>query len=301
MKFGRINTNLLSATDMSLPAEPERNKTILSGVKAAAPRIYLGCTQWKCDAWLGKIYPEKIKDSEILDAYIRQFNSIEMNAMHYRIFAPDTVAKWAVKAGDHDFKFCPKFPQSISHYSNFTNASLQTEQFLASIRALDKHLGPSFLQVSETLTPDRQWSLFEYLESLPKDINFFLELRNEDWYSTAQIAATSLWLTSHGIGWIITDAPGRRDVCHMQLTTKTAFIRFLGNNLHATDYQRIDNWIVRIKFWIEHGLEELYFFMHHPDEEGAPELIDYMAQRLQLQTGIPVKRPSFLPKQSTLF
>jgi uncharacterized protein YecE (DUF72 family) len=301
MKFGRIDTSLLANTDMSLPPEPSSNAAVLGGVKAASPHIYLGCTQWKCDAWLGKIYPENIRDNEILEAYIRQFNCIEMNAMHYRIFPPATVAKWAAKAVDRDFKFCPKFPQSISHYSNFSNAGLQTEQFLESLAPLGAHLGPSFLQVSDGFTTSNEVVLLPYLQALAERIPVFLEVRHEQWFSFAQMQQTASLLTERGIGWVITDAPGRRDVCHMHLTTKTAFIRFLGNNLHPTDFTRIDAWIQRIKYWLDNGLESLYFFMHHPDEDGAPELIDYMAQRLQLQTGMAVKRPVFLPRQATLF
>lgn len=301
MKFGRIDTGLLAQTEMGLPADGVINMQVLPGKPAVAPQIFLGCTQWKCDAWLGNIYPLKIRDAEILEAYIRQFNSIEMNAMHYRIFSPEMVGKWAAKAEGQLFRFCPKFPQSISHYSNFTNASVQTSQFIESVEALGKHLGPAFLQVSDALSPDRREPLFSYLASLPKEYRFFVELRHADWYSHETIHKTANTLAHHGIGWVITDAPGRRDVCHMQLTTPIAFVRFLGNNLHPTDYTRIDAWIIRIKHWLQQGLQELYFFMHHPEEEGAPELIDYMAQRLQLQTGIAVKRPVFLPKQAAMF
>ncbi|HSC55168.1 MAG TPA: DUF72 domain-containing protein [Phnomibacter sp.] len=301
MKFGSIDTGLLQQTDMSLPEDGSVIRHVLPGVPAQHPQLFLGCTQWKCDAWLGKIYPPKIKDNEILDTYIRQFNAIEMNAMHYRIFSPDMVSKWAAKAAGTPFRFCPKFPQSISHYSSFTNASVQTAQFIESIEALKEHLGPAFLQVGDALGLDKREQLFTYLAALPKQHRFFVELRHPDWFSAPAKEATATWLAQHGIGWVITDVPGRRDVCHMQLTTPVALVRFLGNNLHPTDYKRIDAWIIRIKHWLTQGLEQLYFFMHHPEEEGAPELIDYMAQRLQLQTGIPVKRPTFLPKQATMF
>lgn len=301
MKFGRIDPALLQMAQLQLPPDPAMNAAVLKGKSATAPTIYLGCTQWKCDAWLGKIYPANIKDAEILDTYIRQFNSIEMNAMHYRIFPAETVKKWVAKVKGRAFKFCPKFPQSISHYSQFTNATQQTQQFLESIEALQPHLGPSFLQVSEGLSPAMQAPLMEYLASLPRHLSFFVELRHPDWYTPAAQHQTAQQLQQHGIGWVITDAPGRRDVCHMQLTTDIALVRFLGNNLHPTDYTRIDAWIERIHHWVKNGVREVYFFMHHPEEEGAPELIDYMAQRLQLQTGILCKRPQFLPKQSTLF
>jgi uncharacterized protein YecE (DUF72 family) len=301
MKFGRIDPSLLHATDMSLPPEPAANKAVLGGVPAAAPRLYLGCTQWKCEAWLGSIYPAGIKDRDILDAYIRQFNCIELNATHYRIFPPDVVAKWAARAAGTDFRFCPKFPQSISHYSQFTNAGVQTAQFLDSICQLGPHLGPSFLQLPDSLGPERQDAVIDYLASLPASLPFFVEWRHPDLFSPVGADRMAAVLQQLGVGWVITDAPGRRDVCHGRLTTRRAFVRFLGNNLHPTDYTRIDAWIQRIGYWLQQGLEELYFFMHHPDEAGAPELIDYMAQRLQLHTGLPVKRPRFLARQQHLF
>jgi len=58
---------------------------------------------------------------------------------------------------------------------------------------------------------------------------------------------------------LLTDTAGRRDVLHQRLTSKTAFIRFVANDLHATDYKRMDEWITRLKNWIDNGLEEIYF------------------------------------------
>jgi uncharacterized protein YecE (DUF72 family) len=301
MKFGRIHTDLLAATDMHLPSDSAANMQVLGGTPAANPRIYLGCTQWKCDAWLDVIYPRGIRDTDILPTYIRHFNSIELNAMHYRIFPPETVARWAQHAAGTKFMFCPKFPQSISHHSGFKNTATFTHQFLESITALGPHLGPAFLQVSDSYGPAQGEPLLAYLASLPNGMPFFVDLRQPEWFASERQQATAQWLQQQGIGWVITDAPGRRDVCHMHLTTRTAFVRFLGNNMHPTDYPRIDAWVQRISQWLQQGLENLYFFMHHPQEAGAPELIDYMAEKLQAATGLVVKRPEFLARQGRLF
>jgi hypothetical protein len=53
-------------------------------------------------------------------------------------------------------------------------------------------------------------------------------------------------------------------------------IRFVGNNLHGTDYSRVDAWVERIVLWLESGLREVYFFSHEPDNLFAPELAQYV-------------------------
>ena len=300
MKFGRIPTHLLQATDMGLPPEPADNIKVLQRYPIAAPALYVGCTQWKCKAWVGVIYPPGLKDTILLHHYARHFNALELNAMHYRIFPPETIKKWVEQVAGTDLQFCAKFPQSISHSNGFTEVQQLTDAFLESIAALGNHAGPAFLQVSEALAPHKSHALLAYLQSLATRLPLFVEVRHPQWFEPATAARFSQWLTGKGIGWVITDAPGRRDVCHMHLTTHTAFIRFLGNNLHPTDFTRIDNWINRLYYWFNNGLKQVYFFMHHPEEQGAPQLIDYMLQQWHLKTKLPVLRPQLMASQGYL-
>jgi len=46
----------------------------------ATPQIYVGCAKWGRKDWVGKIYPEGIKESDFLKLYGKHFNSIELNA-----------------------------------------------------------------------------------------------------------------------------------------------------------------------------------------------------------------------------
>ena len=71
-------------------------------------------------------------------------------------------------------------------------------------------------------------------------------------------------LKERGIALCITDSSGRRDVVHSILTTNKVFVRFVGNKLHSSDYQRIDQWVDKIIKWIDSGIEQVYFFMHQP-------------------------------------
>ncbi|MBD0333461.1 MAG: DUF72 domain-containing protein, partial [Chitinophagaceae bacterium] len=96
------------------------------------------------------------------------------------------------------------------------------------------------------------------------------------------------------IGSIITDTAGRRDMVHMHLTVPKAFIRFVGNSLHPTDYSRCDDWVKRIKCWLDSGLQELYFFMHMHDEAYSPELSVYLAEKLNKECNLNLIVPQFV-------
>ena len=79
----------------------------------------------------------------------------------------------------------------------------------------------------------------------------------------------------------------------MFLTVPKAFIRYVGNSLHPTDYTRIDEWVARIGTWLNNGIKEVYFFMHMHDEALSPELSLYLVDKLNKECGLKLPRPVF--------
>ncbi|NSL85482.1 DUF72 domain-containing protein [Chitinophaga sp. Mgbs1] len=295
MDFGRVTPAALEELDFKLPAEPLFNKKVLKGKPVKKPLAYAGCAKWGRKEWLGKIYPKGTKDAQFLHEYVKHFNSIELNATHYQIYGPPTISKWDAEAQGMDFKFCPKVPQAISHFSNLVSAGPKTTAFLEGVLAFGNHLGPIFLQLSDKYGPAKREALYEYLASLPTDLQFFVEVRHPQWYED-EAARIDFFETLRKlkVGAVITDTAGRRDVAHMHLTIPKIFIRFVGNSLHPTDYTRIDDWANRIKYWLDKGLQEIYFFMHMHDEALSPELALYLADRLEAVCGLHVKKPRFV-------
>ncbi|BAV09727.1 Uncharacterized conserved protein YecE, DUF72 family [Filimonas lacunae] len=301
MDFGKVTAKELDQINFTLPADPAWNQQILPSNRDRNLQVYIGSPRWGVKEWLGKIYPKGIKDTQFLDYYVHQFNTIELNATHYQVFEPETISRWAEKAiGVPFFKFCPKFPQSISHYSSFENVEDTTNKFLAGIVEFKHHLGPVFLQVSEKYSPERRDQLFNYIASLPKDVRFFLEVRHQDWFSGAKVFLELLqFLKEQKVGLVITDTAGRRDCAHMHLSVPVCFVRFVANSLHPTDYTRIDEWVNRLTYWIEKGVQEIYFFIHTHNEVHSPELAVYLINKLNEATGLKLKKPELL--QQTLF
>ncbi len=299
MEFGRVPEAELNAIDFRLPGDPAVNGTILNGKKTIDPKVYLGCAKWGRKEWVGKIYPAKTKEKDFLEHYVKHYNSIELNATHYKVYDEVAIAKWAARAVDRDFLFCPKMYNGVTHFGNLLSKEFVTTEFLKGILAFGEHLGPVFIQVSDLFSPVRKDELFGFLQSLPSDIQFFLELRHASWFSDSSLRNELFGLLrALKIGAVITDTSGRRDCAHMELSIPKVFIRYVGNSLHPTDYTRVDDWVKRVKYWLDNGLQELYFFMHMHDETYSPELTVYLVDQLNAICGLNLKKPAFI---QTLF
>ena len=295
MEFGRVPETELDSVNFKLPAEPVMNKKILPGKKITDAKVYMGCAKWGRPEWVGKIYPLKTKEKDFLQHYVEHYNSIELNATHYKVYGANGIEKWKQKADGKDFMFCPKMYKGITHFGKLTGKDFITNEFLRGIMAFGEHLGPTFIQVSDAYSPNRKDELFEFLKSLPVDVQFFLEVRHPEWFSDEKVAK-DLFETLHqlNIGAVITDTAGRRDCAHMHLTLPKTFIRYVGNSLHHTDYTRIDDWVERMKYWLDNGMQELYFFMHMHDEATSPELTVYLVEKINKECGLNLIKPKFV-------
>jgi uncharacterized protein YecE (DUF72 family) len=297
MEFGRVTEQELNKVDFSLPAEPAFNKKVLKGKPVKKPKVYVGCAKWGRTEWVGKIYPLKTKEKDFLQHYVEHYNSIELNATHYKVYGETGIRKWADKANGKDFVFCPKMYKGVTHFGNLKGKDFIMNEFFRGITGFGEHLGPVFVQVSDAFSPKRKEELFTFLASLPKDIQFFLEVRHPDWFGVVKERDDLFsFLRDHNLGAVITDTAGRRDCAHMHLTIPKAFIRYVGNSLHKTDFPRTDVWVERMKYWLDHGLQELYFFMHMHDEATSPELTVYLVDKMNKECGLDLIKPKFLDK-----
>ena len=293
MKFGKVEDP--SAYDLTLPKDHPQSRVFETALE---PMIYFGTTMWNVPAWNGKIYPQKCKSTDFLEAYGKQFGTIELNATHYRTPDESRVREWCGRVPP-DFRFCPKWPQSITHFYKFRNCQSQTDEFLAALWAFESRMGLSFMQLHPSFSPDHAGILIDYLDSLPHDLSLGIEFRHPDWFQAGE-QATLVWnyLADRQISALISDTAGRRDAVHMRVSSTQMAIRFGGYDLHPSDYRRMDEWGIRLSQWIEKGVREIYIFMHQTDSLLSPEACVYFEQKLFEETGIHSKIPRF---QQSLF
>jgi uncharacterized protein YecE (DUF72 family) len=290
MDFGKLQD--ISQVDFSLPPDhPDTLPFLNRFERMAKPQVYVGLPVWVNKSWVGGIYPSSMRDKDSLTWYGKQFNTIELNSTHYHIPGSDTINRWK-QAVPENFRFCPKFPQLISHEFQLKRTQDLTATFCESITGLEDKLGVSFLQLPPSFGPAQIEDLEEFVKFVPETVPLTVELRHPDWYvnNTASLKLFDV-LEKYQVGTVLTDVAGRRDVLHMRLTTPTATVRFVGNGLHSTDYSRIDEWVARIKVWLENGLQQLFFFVHEPDNTVAPELAIYLIEKLNTLCNLDLKVP----------
>ncbi|MEQ8359261.1 MAG: DUF72 domain-containing protein [Cytophagales bacterium] len=298
MKFGKTDLKP-DEIDFSLPAFKAPSQKINNSTDTL--KVYTGQPVWSAKGNIGKIYPKGTRPNQFLYHYSRQFNSIELNATYYKIPTQAQVISWREQTPE-DFKFCPKFPQFISHRKKLSEKSDSLDEFLSNIYLFENRLGVSFLQLPPHFSPEHISELKKFIDLLPEDMSFAIEFRHEDWFRNKSAWNEILtYMHSKNIAAVITDTPGRRDVLHLNLTNAIALIRFKGNNLHATDYQRIDQWVDRTLSFIDSGIRELYFFLHQEDESLGVELSQRYLKSLNANLNHHFRFPKILDRQSSLF
>ncbi|MEO7992457.1 MAG: DUF72 domain-containing protein [Chryseolinea sp.] len=296
MEFGKVDPEILNKIDFKLSSDNPNTTRLLKLKKSGniKPKIFVGCAKWGRKDWVGKIYPPKTKEADFLNHYAKHFNCIELNATFYRMPTVRQIETWKSKVGK-DFKFCPKFVDQITHLRRLKNVKELTDEFLQAIYSFKENLGPIFLMPHPQMGYKTLDTIQAFIESLPKDIDLFVELRHPEWFANAEAFENAFnTFEKLKVGSVTTDSSGRRDCVHMRLTTSEAFIRFVGNGLHSTDYTRIDDWVNRIKKWTEEGIRTIYFFMHQHEELHSPELSLYLIQQLNKHCGANIKEPQFV-------
>lgn len=284
MKFGSVEQPEL--VDFTLPDDHHDTERVLKkGGKLNS--VFVGCAKWNKQD-LKKFYPRGTKDE--LAYYSTQFNSIELNATFYSHFKAEQIQAWVEKTPS-DFRFFPKVHQMVSHIKRLNEVDEPIARYTENIRNLGNKLEMCFLQLHDNFKPKNMDRLIAAVELWPKDIPLAIELRNTEWFNDAEVANEVYALfENNNISNIVTDTAGRRDLLHMRLTSPSVFVRYVGAN-HESDYSRLDDWMKRIKSWVDMGMENLYFFVHQNLEKESPVLSAYIIEKINKELGLELTIP----------
>src|SRR5580658_10339858 len=177
MEFGRGQK--IDNVNFALPADAMMTVRVLRSARRRdeSLRLWVGGTGWGQTKWLGKVYPRGTRPKDFFGHYVRQFNSIELNALWYNLQPKSVIERWAALAGPA-FRFCPKFSNTISHERLLEGVDRDTELFIDHMRCFGGTLGPAFLQLPESFGPSRAAVLHSFLRGLPRDFQTCVELRH---------------------------------------------------------------------------------------------------------------------------
>ncbi len=198
--------------------------------------IYLGTSGFSFKDWIGPVYPENIKNHQMLKYYwaILKFNAVEINFTYYRMPSYKAIVS-LIRRTPESFKFAVKVPKHITHeaWRGEYNSGVIAE-YLKAIDPMEKeerlliHLAqfPFSFKYSE--------DGLKYLKRISKAIRpLAVEFRHKSW----DREETYKTLREMEITYVTVDEPQLKDLFPYKplATTDVVYFRFHGRNPHWFD------------------------------------------------------------------
>ncbi len=278
-------------------AMPETSETMQDG-----RLLYrLGCPVWANDAWVGELYTSTQR-RKWLSEYSSVFQAVEGNSTFYGLPSIETALRWADQAQD-GFHFVLKFPREVSHEGVLDERKRYAEPFLKLLNAFADadRLGPAFLQLPPYFSGARLGELQRFLEWLPEEFAFAVEVRHDDFYSGSSIEdELNATLESRAVDRVLFDSrplfsrppsdeaetisQGRKPKLAYRdtVTAERPILRLIGRNSLEETRPWILAWAIRVAEWIRDGRMP-YVFAHTPDDAFAPAMAAAFHDTLQAQ------------------
>jgi len=271
--------------------------------------IYLGLPQWSHPKWarLGITG---------LEEYARHFNCVEGNTTLYALPKAEIVARWLAQTDDN-FRFCFKFPATISHQAALRQCDALTLEFFQRLSPLAARIGQYWLQLPATFGPQDLPALWAFLDGLPQEFRYGVEVRHPLFFNKgAEELQLNRGLHQRGVNRVILDSrpvhaarPHSEAVIdaqrkkpkvpvHAVVTAGQPMVRFIGSDDMAQNQAMFAPWLEKLQKWQQTTTP--YLFLHTPDIAQAPELVHSLWQALQTAFPELGAAPS-IPQQSSLF
>jgi uncharacterized protein YecE (DUF72 family) len=148
--------------------------------------LCLGTSSFTKEGWKNSFYPKGMQSRDYLSYYATQFNTVEIDATFYGVPAISTVKGWYAKT-PADFLFALKAPQEITHERVLVDTDSIMNEFLRATEPLGEKLGVILFQLryfnkkAFAGTAEFLVRLKTFLEKLPTDRRFAVEIRNKYW------------------------------------------------------------------------------------------------------------------------
>ncbi len=144
--------------------------------------VYVGCSGWSYDAWLGHFYPANLERKEFLKYYSQVFNFVEIDSSFYSPPNLFMTKRWASLTPDN-FRFAAKFPRSITHEKRLADPEKELRYFFYVMGPLRHKLLALLLQLPPSLTAKEGLKKLETLiHMLDPDFRYAIEVRNTSWF-----------------------------------------------------------------------------------------------------------------------
>lgn len=271
--------------------------------------IYIGLPQWSHPKWVRLGITS-------LEEYARHFNCVEGNTTLYALPKAEIVQRWHQQTTD-DFRFCFKFPATISHQAALRHCGELTAEFFSRMAPLESRIGQYWLQLPARFSPEDLPALWHFLDGLPDAFRYGVEVRHPLFFAKgAEEKELNQGLHQRGINRVILDSrPVHQALPHSEaiidaqrkkpkvpvhavVTAENPMVRFIGSDNMQQNRELFAVWLKTLPQWANSTTP--YLFLHTPDIAQAPELVDTLWP--DLQRALPgLGAAPAIPQQSSLF
>lgn len=270
--------------------------------------IYIGLPQWSHPKW-GRLGISTLED------YARHFNCVEGNTTLYALPKAEIVERWHAQTTD-DFRFCFKFPATISHQAALRQCEDLKQEFFTRLAPLAGRIGQYWLQLPAAFGPQDLPALWAFLDGLPGEFTYGVEVRHPAFFAKGDAEqAFNRGLHQRGVNRVILDSrpvhsaiSGTQEIIdaqrkkpkvpvHALVTARNPMVRFIGSDDMARNAEFFEVWLGKLAHWQQTTTP--YLFLHTPDIAQAPELVHTLWPKMQdALTGIG--REPAIPHQNSL-
>lgn len=258
--------------------------------------FYLGCAVWSYKGWLGKFYPPKTATKDFLSCYSQRFTTVEGNTTFYAVPEPSILEQWKAKTPS-TFKFCLKFPQTVTHQGALFPRLSEAFQFLNRVRLLGDRLGCVFVQLPPSYDATYWQDLTVFCDNIAQQsIPIALEVRHLDWFNAPHYLQLNQFLQSLNIARVLLDTRSIYNVpddpqvsterrkpnvpLFFSTTADFTLIRYISHPQQVYNETYFLDWVNQIDQWIKEQ-KTIYFMVHCPIEDHSPFIARYFQQKLE--------------------
>jgi uncharacterized protein YecE (DUF72 family) len=243
--------------------------------------IRIGTSGYHYKHWVGRYYPAGTKPAQMLEHYLRDFDTVELNNTFYQLPNESTFDNWR-EATPPDFLYAVKGSRFITHMIKLKDAQRGLTNFLPRAERLGSKLGPILWQLPPGWKVNVE-RLEEFLQVLPPEHRYTFELRNETWMTDEVYEV----LRRYNAAFCIYELAGYQSP--MEITADWTYIRLHGPThfKYQGSYSdaQLSEWAARIRTW-SRKMKAIYVYFDNDDSAYAVEnaltlrrLLGKLAQR----------------------
>ncbi|MGE5323975.1 MAG: DUF72 domain-containing protein [Actinomycetota bacterium] len=141
--------------------------------------IRIGTSGFHYRHWVGPFYPPKTPTARMLEYYVQQFDTLELNNSFYRLPSVEAFEGWR-DSTPKNFVFAVKASRFITHNKKLKDPENALDNLLPHAEHLGKKLGPFLFQLPPKWKVNHE-RLAGLLEILPGEHRYAFEFRELSW------------------------------------------------------------------------------------------------------------------------